>query len=201
MSQVMKSQVFQSGVFQNFLVDVDHRVRVVHLACFRGWEHPWAAGMLLVFCDQQIDGILRDGDSSDRIFRFRARDVRLACVVASGLFADGNRFVFDVQVCPLERDQFTFSRTADEFEIEHWQDTALICCCQIRFDLLWRQDLHFMLWNSRLNAVVSWVSDNQPLFDRAGECIVQQRVNAANRRVAETRLLVLLRFAEPSVLL
>ena len=34
-SQVVKSQVFQSGVFQNFLVDVDHRVRVVHLACFR----------------------------------------------------------------------------------------------------------------------------------------------------------------------
>ena len=34
-SQVMKSQVFQSGVFQNFLVDVDHRIRMVHLARFR----------------------------------------------------------------------------------------------------------------------------------------------------------------------
>ena len=193
--------MLQPRVLQNLLMDVDHRIGVIHFACFWGWEHPRIAGMLLVLCDQQIDGILRDGDSSDRIFRFRARDVRLACVVASGLFADGNRFVFDVQVCPLERDQFTFSQTADEFEIEHWQDTALIRCCQIRFDLLWRQDLHFMLWNSRLNAVVSWVSDNQPLFDRAGECIVQQRVNAANRGIAESGLLALLRFAEPSVLL
>ena len=59
-SQVMKSQVFQSGVFQNFLVDVDHRIRVVHFACFWGWEHPWAAGMLLVFCDQQLDRVLRN---------------------------------------------------------------------------------------------------------------------------------------------
>ena len=34
-SQVMKSQVFQPCVLQDFLVDVDHRVRVVHLARFR----------------------------------------------------------------------------------------------------------------------------------------------------------------------
>ena len=79
----MKSQVFQSGVFQNFLVDVDHRVRVVHLACFWGWEHPRIAGVFLVFCDQQIDCILRDGDFSNRVFCFRAGDVRFACVVAS----------------------------------------------------------------------------------------------------------------------
>ena len=32
-SQVVKSKVFQSRVPQDFLVDVDHRVRVVHLAC------------------------------------------------------------------------------------------------------------------------------------------------------------------------
>ena len=34
-SQVVKSQVFQSGVFQNFLVDVDHRIWMIHLARFR----------------------------------------------------------------------------------------------------------------------------------------------------------------------
>ena len=32
-SQVMKSQVFQSCVLQNLLVDVDHRIGVVHFAC------------------------------------------------------------------------------------------------------------------------------------------------------------------------
>ena len=109
-------------------MDVDHRIRVVHFACFWGWEHPRIAGVFLVFCDQQIDGILRDGDFSDRIFRFRARDVRFACVVASGLLTDGNRLVFDIQVRPLERDQFTLAQAADELQIEHWQDTSLFCC-------------------------------------------------------------------------
>ena len=65
-------------------MDVDHRIRMVHLACFWGWEHPWVAGMFLVFCDQQINGILRDGDFSDRVFRFRACDVGFARIVASG---------------------------------------------------------------------------------------------------------------------
>ena len=109
-------------------MNVHDRIRMVHLARFRGWEHPWVAWVFLVFCDQQIDGILRNGDFSDRVFCFRARDVRLACVVASGLLTDGNRLVFDVQVCPLERDQFTFSQTADELQIEHRQDTSLFCC-------------------------------------------------------------------------
>ena len=84
--------------------------------------------MLLVFCDQQIDGILWNRDFADGVFRFRARDVRLACVVASGLLADGNRFVLNVQIRPLERHQFAFAQAADEFQIEHRQDTALLCC-------------------------------------------------------------------------
>ena len=65
--------------------------------------------MLLVFCDQQINDILRDGDFADGIFRFRARDVRLACVVAAGLLADGNRLAFNVQIRPLERNQLTLA--------------------------------------------------------------------------------------------
>ena len=39
-SQVVKSQMFQSCIFQNLLVDVDHRIGVVHFACFRGRKHP-----------------------------------------------------------------------------------------------------------------------------------------------------------------
>ena len=33
-SQVMKSQVFQSCIFQDFLVDVDYRIRMVHFRLF-----------------------------------------------------------------------------------------------------------------------------------------------------------------------
>ena len=148
-----------------------------------------------MFCDQQIDGILWNRDFADGVFRFRACDVRFACVVASGLLADGNRLVFDIQVRPLERDQFTLAQTADEFEIEHRQDAALVGCRQIGFDLLRRQDLHFVLWNFRWNAVIRWIAHDQALFDRAVECVAQHRVDAANRRVAQPRLLSFLCFS------
>ena len=59
-SQVVKSQVFQSRILQDFLVDVDYRIRVVHFTGFRGWEHPRVAGVLLMFCGQQINSILRN---------------------------------------------------------------------------------------------------------------------------------------------
>ena len=65
--------------------------------------------MLLVFCDQQIDGILWNRDFADGVFRFRARDVRFACAVAPRLLADGNRFVLNVQVRPLQRYQLALA--------------------------------------------------------------------------------------------
>ena len=176
-------------------MDVDHRVRVVHLACFRRWEHPWAAGMLLVLCDQQIDGFLRNGNFADGVFCFRARDVRFACAVASGLLAYGNRLVFDVQVRPLERHQLAFAQAADEFQIEHRQDAALVGCRQIGFDLLRRQDLHFMLWNFRRYAVICRIAHDQPFFDRTVKGVMEHRVDATNCRIAQSGLLPFLRFS------
>ena len=145
--------------------------------------------------DQQIDGFLRNGNFADGVFCFRARDVRLACVVASGLLADGNRLVFNVQVRPLQCDPLAFAQTADEFQIEPRQDAALFGCRQIGLDLLRRQDLHFVLWNFRWNAVIRWIAHDQALFDRAAECVAQHRVDAANRRVAQPRLLSFLCFS------
>ena len=137
--------------------------------------------MLLVLCDQQIDGFLRNGNFADGVFRFRARDVRFACIVSPCLLADGNRLVFDIQVRPLERYQFTLAQTADECEIEHRQDTTLLSSRQVGLDLLWQQDLHFVLRDFGRNAVICRVSEDQALFDRAVECVVQHRVNAADR--------------------
>ena len=82
--------------------------------------------MLLVLCDQQIDGFLRNENFADGVFCFWACDVGFSCVVAASLLADGNRLVFDIQVRPLERDQFTLAQTADELQIEHRQDAALV---------------------------------------------------------------------------
>ena len=38
-----------------------------------------------------------------------------------------------------------------------------------------------MLWDFRRNAVVCWISDDQAFFDRPVECVVQHRVDAADR--------------------
>ena len=154
-----------------------------------------------MFCDQQIDGILWNRDFADGAFRFRPRDIGFACIVASCLLADGNRFVLNVQVCPLERHQFSFAQSADEFQIEHGQDATLICCRQVGFDLLRRQDPHFVLRDFGRNAVIRWIVHNQAFLDYPVERVVQHRVDAADRGVAQSRLLAFLRFAEPPVFL
>ena len=56
-----------------------------------------------------------------------------------------------------------------------------------------------MLWDFRRDTVVCWISDDQAFFDRPVECVVQHRVDAADRGITQPRLLSLLRFAEPSV--
>ena len=91
------------------------------------------------------------------------------------------------------------SQSGGEGEIEHRQDTALLCCCQVGLDLLRRQDFHFVLQDFGWNAVICRVSEDQALFDRAVERVVQHRVDAANRGITQPRLLSFLRFAEPSV--
>ena len=151
--------------------------------------------MLLVFCDQQIDGVLWDGDFADRVFRFWAGDVLFACVVSPCLLADGNRFVFNVQVRPLERHQLALAQTADEFEIEHRQDAALVSSGQVGLDLLRRQDLHFMLWNFRRYAVICRIAHDQPFFDRTVKGVMEHRVDATNCRIAQSGLLPFLRFS------
>ena len=108
--------------------------------------------------------------------------------------------LFDFSL-PLHRHQLTFAQTADELQIEHWQDAALVGCRQIGFDLFRRQDLHFVLWNFRRNAVVCRIANDQSFFDRPVERIVQHRVNAADRGITQPRMLPILCFAEPSVLL
>ena len=77
----------------------------------------------------------------------------------------------------------------------------MLGCRQVGFDLFRRQDPHFVLRDFGRNAVICRVSEDQALFDRAVEGVVQHRVYAANCRVAQPRLVAFLRFAEPPVFL
>ena len=58
-----------------------------------------------------------------------------------------------------------------------------------------------MLRNFRWDAVIRWIAHDQAFFYRPVKRVVQHRVNAANRRIAQPRLLALLRFTEPTMLL
>ena len=71
-SQIMKAYVLQSCVFENFLVEVYHRIRVIHFACSAGREHPRIVRVLGVLLLQQLHGILRDGHLADRVAGFGA---------------------------------------------------------------------------------------------------------------------------------
>ena len=60
-SEVVKSDVRQSRVLQDLLVQVYDGVWVVHLAGCRRGKHVGILRMLAMLCYQQIDGILRNG--------------------------------------------------------------------------------------------------------------------------------------------
>ena len=72
MSEIMKADMLQSRVLEDFLMKVYHRVWVVHFACSAGWEHPRIVGVLGVFLLQQLRGILRDGHLADGVAGFGA---------------------------------------------------------------------------------------------------------------------------------
>ena len=64
-SEVVKSDVRQPGVLQDFLVQIYDGVWVVHLTGCRRGEHVGILRMLAMLCYQQVDSILRNGDFSN----------------------------------------------------------------------------------------------------------------------------------------
>jgi len=72
MSEVVKSDVRQSSVLEDPLVECYHRVGVIHFSCSAGWEHPRIVGVFGVFLLQQLHGILRDGHLADGVAGFGA---------------------------------------------------------------------------------------------------------------------------------
>ena len=102
-SEIMKSDVRQSCVFQNFLMLVHNGIGIVHLPCDGRREHIRVVGMLLVFGNQQVNSLLWNTDLSDRCLRFGARECQLPIGVLDVLLADGDGFVLDVEVTPEKR--------------------------------------------------------------------------------------------------
>lgn len=100
MPQIMEPDVRESGVFQNFLVEVYHGVRMVHLSGDRRGEHVRAVQVLVMFLDQQIHRCLRDGYQPHRVFCLGTGELQGAVRVTDILLADGNGFILNIQVVP-----------------------------------------------------------------------------------------------------
>ena len=60
MPQVVKADVGEPGVLQELLMEVYHRVRVVHFPGDRGGEQVGAVRVLIMLLDQQVNRRLRN---------------------------------------------------------------------------------------------------------------------------------------------
>ena len=184
-SEIMEPDVFRPDSFQNFIMGSAESVRVIHGSGFGRWEHIWIARMFLMFGDQQVDCLLWEGQSANRISRFRRTD-RQFPVDAVHLFRDRKRFALYIQIRPLECQQFTTPQAGGQFQIESGQQSSLSRLGKIQADFFLRQDLHFFLFELRQLAALCGVGEEQVLRHRLLQAVVQQRVDAPHHPGAET---------------
>ena len=102
-SEVVKSDVRQPGVLQDFLVQIYDGVWVVHLTGCRRGEHVGILRMLAMFRYQQIDSLLWNTDFSDRSLRFGTGERQLTIGIFDILLADVYGAVLNVEVRPEKR--------------------------------------------------------------------------------------------------
>lgn len=70
--------------------------------------------------------------------------------VSAGLLTDGDGAVGFVKIAPLERHQFTFSQSTDQFQIKHGERAALLSGVKVCADVVWMEDLHLLFFNFAL---------------------------------------------------
>ena len=141
-----------------------------------------------MFGNQQVDCLLWKSQSADGISRFRRTDHQFP-VDAIYLFRDGKRPVFNVQVCPLEGQQFPSPQAGGQLQVESCKKTSALRFGEVHSDFLLRQDLHFPFLKLRQFAALGGVGEDQPLRHRLLQAVAQQRVDAANHSGAETFVL------------
>ena len=81
--------------------------------------------MFLMLGDQQVNGFLWDTDLSDRCLCLGAGEGQLSVRIFDILLADGDGFVRDVEVTPEKRRDLPLAQPADQFQIEHGQQSPV----------------------------------------------------------------------------
>ena len=101
-TQSVEGDVFgDSGLFQQFFVQPSDTVWPIELACYRGGEHDGVGGVLAVFLDQQVDGLLRQENCPHRVGGFGLGYLYIAVDPASRLVYLGGE-----QPAPFHRADF-----------------------------------------------------------------------------------------------
>ena len=118
--EIVEPEMLQPSVPQDFLVEVHHAVRMVHLPGEGRGEQVGVVRVLVVLLDQQIHRCVRDRHQPHGVLRLGAGQLQGAVWVADILFADRDSFTLNIQIVPPQGHQFPLPQTADQFQIEHW---------------------------------------------------------------------------------
>ena len=137
-----------------------------------------------MFGDQQVNGLPWKGQRSHGVASFRWTDHQFA-VDAVHLLCDGECPVFDVQVRPLEGQQFPSPQAGGQLQIEGREEAPALRFCEVHPDFLLRQDLHFFLFKLRQFAALGRVGENESLRHRLLQAVVQQCVNTPHHSGTE----------------
>ena len=105
------------------------------------------------------------------------------------LFRDGERPVFNVQVRPLEGQQFTAPQAGGQFQIEGRKKAPALRFREIQTDFLLRQNFHFLFLKLRQLAALGRIAEDQPLRYCLLQAVVQQRVDAPHHSWTEAFVL------------
>ena len=119
MPEIVEADVLQSGVPEDLLVELYHRVGVVHLSGGGRGEHIRVFRVLLVLLNQQIHCLLGDGHPAHRGLGLGPGESQLAAGIFDVLLAHRNRPVLDVQVVPWKGHQLALLQAAHQLQVEH----------------------------------------------------------------------------------
>ena len=90
-SEIMEPDMLRTDDLQNFIVGPAEGVRVIHGSGLGRWEHIWVARVLFVLGDQQVNGLLWEGQRPHGVACFRWTDHQFPAD-AVHLFRDRKRF-------------------------------------------------------------------------------------------------------------
>ena len=119
-TEIVESEMLQSDVLQDLLVEVYYAVRVVHLSSQGRGEQVGAVWVFAVLLDQQIHRCLWDGYQPHGVLCLGLGHFQRTVRVADILLSNGDRPLLNIQIVPPQGHQFPLPQTADQFQIEHW---------------------------------------------------------------------------------